>query len=61
MAYRKFGRDSSARKAMLRDVVNALLEKERIQTTEAKAKEVGGLADQRCVDGAIREFGSRIK
>lgn len=46
MAYRKFGRDSSARKAMLRDVVTALLDKERIETTEAKAKEVSGLADQ---------------
>ena len=46
MAYRKFGRDSSARKAMLRDVVTALLDKERIETTLAKAKEVGGLADQ---------------
>ena len=46
MAYRKFGRDSSARKAMLRDVVTALLDKERIQTTEAKAKEVSGLVDQ---------------
>ena len=46
MAYRKFGRDSSARKAMLRDVVRALFDKERIETTEAKAKEVSGLADQ---------------
>ena len=46
MAYRKFGRDSSARKAMLRDVVTALLDKERIETTVAKAKEVTGLADQ---------------
>jgi large subunit ribosomal protein L17 len=46
MAYRKFGRDSSARKAMLRDVVTALLDKERIETTLAKAKEVSGLADQ---------------
>ena len=46
MAYRKFGRDSSARKAMLRDVVTALLDKERIETTVAKAKEVSGLADQ---------------
>jgi len=46
MAYRKFGRDSSARKAMLRDVVTALFDKERIETTEAKAKEVSGLADQ---------------
>ena len=46
MAYRKFGRDSSARKAMLRDVVTALFDKERIETTEAKAKDVSGLADQ---------------
>jgi large subunit ribosomal protein L17 len=46
MAYRKFGRDSSARKAMLRDIVTALFDKERIETTEAKAKEVSGLADQ---------------
>lgn len=46
MAYRKFGRDSSARKAMLRDVVTALMDKERIETTLAKAKEVSGLADQ---------------
>ena len=46
MAYRKFGRDSSARKAILRDVVTALFDKERIETTEAKAKEVSGLADQ---------------
>ena len=46
MAYRQFGRDSSARKAMLRDVVTALFDKERIETTEAKAKEVSGLADQ---------------
>ena len=46
MAYRKFGRDSSARKAMLRDVVTALFDKERIETTEAKAKEVSGLADE---------------
>lgn len=46
MAYRKFGRDSSARKAMLRDVVTALFDKERIETTVAKAKEVSGLADQ---------------
>jgi len=46
MGYRKFGRDSSARKAMLRDVITALFANERIETTEAKAKEVSGLADQ---------------
>jgi large subunit ribosomal protein L17 len=31
---------------MLRDVVTALFDKERIETTEAKAKEVSGLADE---------------
>ena len=46
MAYRKFGRDSSARKAMLRDVVTALFDKERIETTEAKAKELRKIADK---------------
>jgi large subunit ribosomal protein L17 len=31
---------------MLRDVVTALFDKERIETTEAKAKEVSGLVDE---------------
>ena len=33
------GRDSAHRKAMFRNVVTSLLEHERIQTTDAKAKE----------------------
>ena len=40
MAYQKLGRDSSARKALFRDLVTDLFIYERIQTTEAKAKEV---------------------
>lgn len=40
MAYRKLGRTSSQRKAMLRDLTTDLLINERIVTTEARAKEV---------------------
>ncbi|SDN91118.1 50S ribosomal protein L17 [Alkalicoccus daliensis] len=40
MGYRKLGRDSSARKALLRDLTTDLIINERIQTTEPKAKEV---------------------
>ena len=40
MAYRKLGRDSSARKALLRSIVTSLFQHERIETTEAKAKEL---------------------
>lgn len=46
MAYRKLGRTSSQRKAMLRDLVSDLIINERIQTTEARAKEVRRLADK---------------
>ena len=44
MAYRKLGRDSSARKALFRSVLIALFKHEKIQTTVTKAKEVSGLA-----------------
>lgn len=40
MSYRKLGRTSSQRKAMLRDLTTDLLINERIVTTEARAKEV---------------------
>lgn len=40
MSYRKLGRTSSQRKAMLRDLTTDLLINERIMTTEARAKEV---------------------
>lgn len=40
MGYRKLGRTSDQRKALLRDLSTSLIVKERIETTEAKAKEV---------------------
>ena len=46
MGYRKLGRDSSARKALFSSILTSLFRHERIETTEAKAKEIRGLADQ---------------
>jgi large subunit ribosomal protein L17 len=46
MSYRKLGRDSSARKALFRSILTSFFKYERIETTEAKAKEISGLADQ---------------
>ena len=46
VAGRKFGRDTSHRLAMFRNLVTDLLRHERIKTTEAKAKEIRGLAEK---------------
>ncbi len=46
MAYRKLGRDSGARKALFRSILTSFFAHGRIETTEAKAKEIRGLADQ---------------
>ncbi|MEW4372747.1 50S ribosomal protein L17 [Paenibacillus sp. WLX1005] len=46
MAYQKLGRNSSARKALFRDLVTDLFLYERIQTTEAKAKELRSIAEK---------------
>ena len=46
MGYQKLGRDSSARKALFRDLVTDLILYERIQTTEAKAKEVRSIVEK---------------
>ena len=46
MAYSKLGRNSSARNALFKSILTSLFKYERIETTEAKAKEVSGLADQ---------------
>ncbi|WP_129045339.1 50S ribosomal protein L17 [Companilactobacillus metriopterae] len=40
MGYRKLGRNSSQRKAMLRDLTTDLIINERIVTTETRAKEI---------------------
>ncbi len=43
---RKLGRTSAHRKAMYRNMVTSLLDHERIQTTDAKAKEVRRVAER---------------
>ena len=43
---RKLGRTSAHRKAMLRNMVTSLLDVERVETTDAKAKEVQRLAER---------------
>jgi large subunit ribosomal protein L17 len=45
-AGRKLGRTSAHRSALLRNLVTALLEHERIETTDAKAKELRRVADR---------------
>lgn len=52
--YRKLGRTSSQRKALLRNQVTMLLNNGRIITTEAKAKEVSKIAEK-YIALAIRE------
>ena len=46
IARRKLGRNPGHRKALLRNMMNALVRSERIETTVAKAKEVRRLADR---------------
>ena len=45
-AGRRLGRTSSHRRAMMRNLVTSLLEHEKIITTDAKAKELRGVADK---------------
>ncbi len=45
-AGRKLGRTSSHRRAMMRNLVTSLLEHEKVITTDAKAKELRGVADK---------------
>ena len=40
MAYRKLGRETRARRSMLSNMTRELISKERIVTTETRAKEV---------------------
>src|SRR5262245_36434803 len=45
-AGRQFGRDTSSRRAMLRNLAANLITHERIETTEAKAKELRRIAER---------------
>ncbi|WP_438313529.1 50S ribosomal protein L17 [Sporosarcina sp. FA9] len=46
MGYRKLGRTSSQRKALLRDLTTDLIIHERIQTTETRAKELRSVVEK---------------
>lgn len=46
MSYRKLGRTSEQRKAMLRDLTTDLIINERIETTEARAKELRSVVEK---------------
>ncbi|MGI6678271.1 MAG: 50S ribosomal protein L17 [Dehalobacterium sp.] len=59
MAYRKLGKTSSHRRAMLRNMVTSLLDKERIETTEPKAKELKSIADKMITLGKKGDLASR--
>lgn len=59
IAGRKLGRDTSHRRAMYRNLVTDLLGYEKITTTEAKAKEVRGLAEKMITLGKKGELQAR--
>ena len=46
MSYRKLGRNSGARKAMFKSLLSAFFTYERIETTEARAKELRKFAEK---------------
>ncbi len=45
-AYRRLGMNASHRNAMMRNMVTSLIEHERIETTDTRAKEIRRLADR---------------
>ncbi|WP_243292411.1 50S ribosomal protein L17 [Bacillus sp. FJAT-47783] len=46
MSYRKLGRTSAQRKALLRDLATDLIINERIETTESRAKELRSVVEK---------------
>ena len=61
MAYRKLGRDSAHRKAMLREMTTQLIMNERIVTTETRAKEVRKTAEKMITLGKRGDLAARRK
>ncbi|CCI86663.1 50S ribosomal protein L17 [Lactobacillus gigeriorum] len=59
MAYRKLGRDSAHRKAMLREMTTQLIINERIVTTEARAKEIRKTAEKMITLGKRGDLAAR--
>ncbi|HEA6622231.1 TPA: 50S ribosomal protein L17 [Staphylococcus aureus] len=59
MGYRKLGRTSDQRKAMLRDLATSLIISERIETTEVRAKEVRSVVEKLITLGKKGDLASR--
>ncbi|MCY1607032.1 50S ribosomal protein L17 [Staphylococcus pettenkoferi] len=59
MAYRKLGRTSDQRKAMLRDLATSLIVSERVETTEARAKELRKIVEKLITLGKKGDLASR--
>ncbi|HHO6218432.1 TPA: 50S ribosomal protein L17 [Staphylococcus aureus] len=59
MGYRKLGRTSDQRKAMLRDLATSLIISGRIETTEARAKEVRSVVEKLITLGKKGDLASR--
>ena len=59
MAYRKLGRTSSQRKAMLRNLTTDLIVNEKIVTTETRAKEVRKFVEKMITLGKKGDLASR--
>ncbi|HDA5643474.1 TPA: 50S ribosomal protein L17 [Staphylococcus aureus] len=59
MGYRKLGRTYDQRKAMLRDLATSLIISERIETTEARAKEVRSVVEKLITLGKKGDLASR--
>ena len=59
MGYRKLGRTSDQRKAMFRDLATSLIVSERIETTEARAKEVRSVVEKLITLGKKGDLASR--
>jgi large subunit ribosomal protein L17 len=56
---RKFSRKSDVRKALFRALISALFLREKIKTTEAKAKEMSGFAEKFITKGKKADLNSR--
>lgn len=59
MAYRKLGRNMGHRSAMLRNLATSLLKHERIETTEARAKELNAIAEKMITLGKQGDLAAR--
>lgn len=56
---RQLGRNTKHRRALYRNLITSLLEHERIETTEAKAKELRGLTDKMITLGKLGTLHAR--